>query len=59
MLRAFEGVRGVRERKVGGSVGRGYAGWLEGVMGLGVGVVVVGRWEGGGGGSEVGRVGDG
>lgn len=52
VLWVFEGVRGVREGKVGGSVGGGYARWLEGVMGLGVGVVVVGGWEGGEGRGE-------
>lgn len=44
VLGAFEGVRAVRRARVGGSVGREYAGWLEGVMMMGVGVEV-GKWE--------------
>lgn len=39
-LRLFEGVRGVMKAKVSGSVGRGYAAWLEGVMMADYGVVV-------------------
>lgn len=45
-LRMFEGVRGVKVVKVSGSVGGGYARWLEGVMQLDIGEEGE-EWEGG------------
>ena len=46
VLRLFEGVRGVGRARVSGSVGRGYAAWLEGVMIADYGSVVGERTEG-------------
>ena len=44
-LEGYAGVRGVGRARVWGSVGRGFARWLEGVMEEGVGSVVE-AWEG-------------
>ena len=49
-LEGYEGVRGVGRARVWGSVGRGFARWLEGCMEGRVGTVVE-AW----GGEEVGR----
>jgi hypothetical protein len=44
VLKLFEGIRGVREARVCGSVGTGYKKWLEGAMTTKLGDEVV-RWE--------------
>jgi len=43
VLMLFQGVRGVGRVVVGGSVGNGFARWLEGCMMGGVGTVCAGR----------------
>jgi hypothetical protein len=48
VLRLFEGIRGVKQARVSGSVGTGYKKWLEASMMSGIGEDVA-MWEGEGG----------